>query len=438
MNTLSYEKEMIRKTIELIQIPSIKEAKTLEFPFGKPVGKALHWVLELCQSLGMKTKNFDNYIGMAEIGEGEKEIGILCHLDVVSIPEEEPWIYPPFQGVVEDDKIYGRGAIDNKGPTIAAIYAVKKILDQNISLSKRVRLIFFTDEETGWQDVAYYLKQEKPSTFAFVPDGNFPLVYAEKGILQVKITLPLQQDWLKKFKSGEKINMVPREAFLELDENLKDQLNEKDQESFTDTQTFIGKSAHGSLPYQGENAFLKALYFLGSLEKKLDNPLFFEHLYEILKDPYGKGLKLEKEDHSGKLTINPGMAHLDNNQLIFFLDIRYPVSSHPKEIMEQLQKSFLQTEEVKHHLPLHHSTDLPEINILLKAYQTITEDYQSKPIAMGGGTLARAFPNAVAFGAVFPKEEERAHTQDEWISIENLIKTYEIYFLALQELLTLL
>ncbi|MGM0409848.1 MAG: Sapep family Mn(2+)-dependent dipeptidase, partial [Bacillota bacterium] len=159
---------IIATTQELIRIKSVQDTPKDGKPFGEGVNKALEATLEIAKNMGFETGNIDGYAGYAEMGQGDEMLGILCHLDVV--PEGSNWTYPPYAAEIHDDKIYGRGSIDDKGPAVAALYAMKAVKDSDITLNKRVRIIFGTNEESGWGGMDYYLENAEVPDFAFSPD----------------------------------------------------------------------------------------------------------------------------------------------------------------------------------------------------------------------------------------------------------------------------
>lgn len=179
-----YKEELLKSIIEVINIPSIKGEAKIDAPFGEDVRNALTRALEIAENLGFRTKNLNNHIGYAQYGEGEDYIGILGHLDVVDVGEG--WKFPPFSGHIENGKIYGRGVLDNKGPVISALYALYAIKESGLKINKPVRIIFGTDEESGFKDIPYYLEKEKPPIMGFTPDCKYPVVYGERGRANVQ------------------------------------------------------------------------------------------------------------------------------------------------------------------------------------------------------------------------------------------------------------
>ncbi len=454
----SLKDDIVRTTQELVQIKSVQEKAVEGMPFGRGVNRALTYTLNLCDSFGFKTKNVDNYAGHAEMGEGDEIFAILCHLDVV--PEGSNWTYPPYAAEIHDGKIYGRGTIDDKGPAVAALYAMKAVKDSGQKLNKRVRIIFGTNEESGWEGIDYYLAREDTPDYAFTPDADFPVIYAEKGILHMEVTREFSPATEKtditilSIKGGNAPNMVPDycEAILEsknknyLAKELKGfvektgydlELENKGDKIIIKSQ---GKSAHGSCPEDGQNAISQLLVFLGTLALPEDELTEFIQIYrEKIGMKYnGELLGCNfTDDVSGKLTFNVGMIEADNESGEFIVDIRYPVTYKKEDITEILKKEFsipgFNLHEKEHIQPLHVDKDNPLVLKLMQVYRDITGD-DSEPIAIGGGTYARALDNAVAFGPLFPGQPELAHQKDEFIAIDDLLKSVKIYAHAIVQL----
>ena len=170
--------EFLNSLVEILKINSVEGKKLPGMPFGEGPNEALEKALEICDDLGFTTVNLDGYVGYAEYGTGEDYVAVLGHLDVV--PEGDGWIYPPYGAEIHDGKLYARGVMDDKGPIFAALYGLKAIKDLGLSLSKRVRIIFGTNEESGSHDMPYYVEREKQPVAGFTPDGMFPIINGEK------------------------------------------------------------------------------------------------------------------------------------------------------------------------------------------------------------------------------------------------------------------
>lgn len=409
---------MLKDLKKLVSIESVSGQAEGEYPFGKGPYLALDYCLNLCDQLGFRTKRCENYMGYAEIGEGEKLMGILVHLDVV--PAGPGWTVEPFDLTVRNDRIYGRGVIDDKGPAVAAIYAMKELLDSGKPLGKRIRIIFGCSEETGeWVDMEYYKAHEELPDFGFTPDADFPLIYAEKGILDLILKMPKDQSDLVSVAGGEAPNMVAGKCeavYLQEDGTEAVLMRE-------------GKSAHGSMPWLGTNA-------IGLVMKEL--PGRFAKFYnETIGETYDGSLlncKLSDEQ-SGEITINPGVIKTDDEWVYLALDIRYPISFTEEEvtsrITERVKAYGVETIVAGGERSVFLDKDSEFIKGLLAAYREVT-GYDTEPMVMGGGTYARAMDNIVAFGPVFPGRECTEHQPDEYILIEDLYRAREIYRLAME------
>lgn len=180
---------MINHIIDVVKIPSIESEEAFLKPFGEEVNNALLKALEISEELGFKTKNIDGYMGYAELGDGEDYVGVFGHLDVVEVGEG--WINPPFSGHIEDGKIFSRGVLDNKGPIMAALYGLYAIKESGLKLNKKVRIVFGTDEESGFKDLDYYLSKEKPPIMGFTPDCKYPVVYGERGRAKIRVKVDI-------------------------------------------------------------------------------------------------------------------------------------------------------------------------------------------------------------------------------------------------------
>jgi len=427
--------DMLRSLSELIRIPSVKAEKSEAGPFGENIAKALDHTLSLCDNLGFRTKNCDDYCGYAEIGEGETLFGILAHLDVV--PAGEGWDHPPFGAEIDDEKLYGRGAIDDKGPIIACIYAIKELMDEDVRFNCRIRFIFGLDEESGWEDMDHYLKQEELPSVGFTPDADFPVIYGEKGILTFWFEDPKPDEDLmgEYIIGGDAINMVP--AFCRASVLMKTgELKEIEVR---------GVAAHGSTPEVGDNAISKIMHKLyemksrGDLspDSKLDKIINFYH-DKIGYDYLGKDAGYARADQeSGDLTINVGMIEVKDKVCKIGIDMRYPVTHKYDEILEGIRENIRNTHmtigSVDHLKPVFMDQNSDLIRTLLSVYREITGD-PSEPLTMGGGTYARAMDNIVAFGPLFPGTVDTAHQKDEYISLSDLTKIKEIYKAAIRKI----
>lgn len=443
------KESIIEELQELISIPSVlSEEATDRAPFGKEVKQALDWFLDKGTARGYQVKNVGDVAGHLETGSGEELLGILGHVDVV--PAGAGWTKDPFGGSVENGKLYGRGAIDDKGPTIAAWTALNLVKDAGCEFTKRVRLIIGTDEESGFRCMDRYFETEEMPTIGFAPDADFPIIHAEKGIASLVMEMSPSQssDALKRFVSGNRTNMVPDLAealvegtFAEWQPKFADFLAEHNIKGTAEAEgahvklTVHGKSAHAMEPEDGVNAgiflalFLQA-HLVGDGGKF--TAFLVEHFYN---DSRGHKLGLDfKDDVSGDTTLNAGVIRYEyEHQATIEVSLRYSISfPFDEKVGIDLPEGF--TLAVESNSPPHHvDASDPLIQKLQMAYEKQTGD-KATLLAIGGGTYARVLDKGVAFGMLFPGEPDVAHQADEFVDVDNLLKAVAIYAEAIYQL----
>ncbi|UXJ67987.1 dipeptidase PepV [Lysinibacillus fusiformis] len=452
--------ELVQELQVLVQINSIldEDTRTTEIPFGNGPLQALEWLLAKGQKEGLLTKNVDNYAGHIEMGAGEELLGILCHVDVVPIGDEADWTYPPFSGTVVDGKLYARGAIDDKGPTVAAWMAMKLVKDAGIQLDKRVRMIVGTDEETGFRCVDHYFKQEEMPSIGFAPDADFPLINAEKGIAELVFSQNKVGDATKEqlllFNAGKRPNMVPdlakatvQHASAQFEQNFQTFLskNQLDGSLLMEDSRYIitikGKAAHAMEPEKGVNA---AVYLAAFLQQELtteSSKQFVDFIADVFyQDHYGHQLELQFEDAmSGHTTLNPGIVSYDvskGGSLVISMrySVSYPFDEKITEAQRLVVKRGFSLDIQDDSKPHYVSEDDPFIQTLASIYRRQSGDTETPLLSTGGGTYARVLKKGVAFGMLFPGEQDVAHRADEFVVVENLVKAAAIYAEAIVEL----
>jgi len=455
--------EIIFKTSRLIQIPSVYEkSNNPNMPFGKNVNNALLYTLSLGEELGFRTKNIDGYCGYIEFGEGEELVGIIGHLDVV--PEGDGWTYPPFSGTVHNGCIYGRGAIDDKGPVISSLYAMKAVMD-NAKINKRVRLILGLNEETEWKCIKYYKEHEEIPTIGFSPDADFPCIYAEKGFLSLKINADYSEYLNESIVitslncKGNAINVVPKECecTLKIDTSKLDSdllINQISTtierfdyniqiENLSDEEIKLlsfGVSAHAAHPNLGVNAISQLLVLLQYIYNYYNLNISILHFFNtyINTEYNGASLGLSSQDESGDFTLNVGTINIENNIIKIGLNIRVPVTVSLNTVENTIKKIANKYKNITiEHLgakePLYIPKDNYLVSILCGTFNKIT-GLNTDPIAIGGATYARAFENCISFGANMPGHKDMCHQIDEFVEAENLILASKIYAEAIYEL----
>ncbi|WP_300343342.1 Sapep family Mn(2+)-dependent dipeptidase [Fusobacterium sp.] len=429
--------EFLGNLDRLISIPSYYQEDKSVYPFGENIQKVLEEMLSICKELGFKTYiDPEGYYGYAEVGEGDKLVGVLGHLDVVPPGNLEKWDNPPFSPVIKDGKYYGRGSQDDKGPTLAAIYALKTLLDSGLKLNYRVRFIFGTDEENLWRDMPKYIEKEEMPTIGFTPDSKFPLIYSEKGLLQCKLVGKNESGMV--FKGGDAFNSVPSNMIVPKDEELKrvlTELNYEFEEKENDIE-IIGKSVHAQVAETGINAINRYMHALTLLGKESKSGKFIsENLigFDFAEPIFG----LIKDEHSGELKFNVGKIEFTENEEILGIDMRIPVTYDKEEIVKTLSEKakeygfeYRQHDYLKSiYVPL----DSELITTLMSAYQEVTGDMESQPVASGGATYARAMENCVAFGCVLPGRPKTEHQPNEYIVLDDMKQAMKIYMKAFEK-----
>jgi succinyl-diaminopimelate desuccinylase len=437
---LAAQQEPLKEALlELVRIPSVSDEGHSQYPFGEAVDQALRKALQVAGDLGFRTQYGDGgYYGYAEIGEGKDMLGILGHLDVVPPGKLTDWDRAPFDPIEKDGLLYGRGTQDDKGPLLASLFAVKALIDAGVKFNKRVRFIMGTDEETLWRCIKRYTEKEEIPTMGFSPDAMFPLIYAEKGVLQ--FTLECQNQTDLRFSGGSAFNAVPDSVFYDgvLEEELASKLDELGfaYEWKDDGIEIKGKAAHAMIPEEGINAISRlclALHAIGIHSKAID---FIAK--EVGENPNAVRVVGECSDEpSGKLKFNIGMIHLGEKEIIS-VDSRIPVTVSKEEIVKKIGAAAagygLEYKEFDWLAPIYLPKDHPIIATLMKVYRQVSGDEKSEIIALGGATYARAFENCVAFGAVFPDELLTEHQPNERVDLANLFKAMKIYAHAVYEL----
>lgn len=429
--------EMVSDLSELIRIPSVMADPTENCPFGENNVKALNKAEEICQKYGFFTKNCDNYAISADLlNNGEKHLGILCHLDVV--PEGNGWTKPPFELTAEDGKLFGRGAIDDKGPAIAALYAMRCVKELGFTIDKNVRLILGSNEENGSADMEYYQKKESFPPLLFTPDGSYPLINIEKGMMRIKLSHSCSGK-IVSISGGTMINAVPESAKAavkipaETLQKAAEKLSCKVKFDITEENgvshiSAHGRSAHASTPELGTNALTALLGLLAECD--VEEAKAFAELFPFGEtDGAGCGIKCSDKE-SGAATTVLSVAEITGGNIVCMQDIRFPVCESCKGILEKLEKAAkavnIGVEPVMQSEPHHVSAESEFVKTLLGVYESVTGQ-KGEPIAIGGGTYVHETENGIAFGAEFPEEDNNMHGADEFIKEESLLLNAEIY-----------
>ena len=379
----------------------------------------------------------DGYYGYAEVGSGDEIFGVICHLDTVPAGDLGKWKHDPFKGTVINDAVYGRGSQDDKGPGIAALYAVKALMDQGYHFNQRIRFIYGTDEEILWRGIAEYNKKEAPIDSGISPDAEFPLIYAEKGLQQSYLVGPGTDQLKLNLKNA--FNAVPDSAVYDgpKQDEVKAALDKHGFEYTSDDNsiTVIGKSVHAMMAPEGTNAVLRLAIALDDVFdfKPLD---FIGKLFK--EDATGSNVLGDVRDESGQLTFNISSLEINENETRMQIDLRIPVTVDRDNLLTKLSKQVaaydLKYVHFDYLAPLYVPKDSKLVQTLMEVYKEQTGDVDAEPQISGGATFARTMNNCVAFGGMLPTTPDYMHQANEQWPLPDMYKAMEIYAQAIKKL----
>ena len=444
--------DFLRDLEELIAQPSLLDLENAKegAPFGSALKNTLEHTLAMAEKDGFKTHNIDGYAGIIEFGEGDEIVGMLGHLDVV--PVGEGWTTDPFTMIEKDGYIFGRGVRDDKGPTMAAYYAMKILRDLNVPLKRKIYLIVGCDEETGMRCMAYYKEHAPLPNFGFVPDATFPVVYGEKGILHLRYSLEMPTI-VTKMALGERPNIVIGRAAATVSAGVEEDkfaaylekhhlTGEAIGKENTAEYHIVGEFAHAARPEKGVNAGWHMMNFIGETYQDA----MCQKLAYLLAYTDGTNMNINNPgSHMGPLTMNLGILNISSTHCDFVIDIRYPndtdADTIKKAIMDAFKAHDLTSKEevLSSKVPLFVDPENHLVKTLESCYREFSGDYETPLQTMGGGTYARTLDNFVAFGTVFPTHERPdyigdAHQADEGTLVDDLLTACAIYANALEKL----
>ena len=420
------EKAFLENLRTIMQIPSVKGSSEKDAPFGKGPKKALETIVPIIERCGFKAKVVNNAMAYAQWGDDDENyIGIIDHLDVV--PVGDKWKFNPWDLSDENGRLYGRGILDNKGPALATLWAMKILKDLGYRPKRTIRLVFGSDEENGSKDVPLYLEKEKPPIFGWTGDCKYPVVYGERGIVNYSIfTLILDGSLsqIKNLQGDMSKDHVPDELSIEI--------KNKKVESH-------GIRVPSNAPEMGKNAITylaKKIVDENLVSGQLNN--YFKWIVKALHQKhYGEGLGIEFHDNdSGKLIMTPTGLNIENNGMRIEIAIRYPVSYQEKQITAGIKNNIPVDSNIKviRSIPsVMHDKNSKFIQILSEVYEKVT-GLDGTPVTTTGATYARVMPNIIAFGPSFPGQKGIAHKENEWMDLDDLLLSIKIYMRSLERL----
>ena len=436
------EDEFVDALAPLIAIDSTTGTPEEGKPFGAGPAAALEAALALAKSWGFATANDEGYVGLVDLNEGPDQLHILAHLDVVGVGDG--WDTDPFTLVREGDLIYGRGTDDDKGPAVAALMAMRCVKELGLPLTKNVKLVLGTDEETGSRDIAHYYSHAPFAPNAVTPDSDFPVTNIEKA----RYAPTFGCDWdpvdaypcLTSVKGGIRSNVAPGyceariaghvEVFLPELEGIRFEM-EEDEEGIT--LRSYGKEAHASTPDEGRNAITAMLEALTQLPLHGTPQTDAVHRLSGLF-PYGDNAGehlgvAQRDEASGALTLTLSVLDITCEGFSGQFDVRAPICATEDNLVRVMEAVCAQNgwyckgEMVEAHVV---EADSDFIRTLLDCY----EHFSGKKgycEAIGGGTYVHEIPGGVAFGAGDPGFDSRLHGANERARISQLLMTGRIY-----------
>ena len=441
--TAKYQKDLISSLSKFVSINSVYDENTVsdKNPYGAGVTSALDFIASLARKDGFKVTNYDNRVVEIICGEG-KNITIMAHADVV--PEGTGWDQNPFEMVDHGDRLTGRGVADDKGPLLAAYYAMKAVRDNHLMGDYQIRFIVGGNEESGSLGVEHYfnkLKKPQPD-LGFSPDAEYPLIFAEKGIINFEVKKKFTIKHLHSIHGGVASNSVIEKCVVVMDKDhdfikfLADhhydasyEVNEEDLLVVT----FHGKAAHGSTPEEGFNAGMSALKCLSDFFTNAD----LSSLVKAYENLQGSGLDaLGISEEMGHNTLNVGIIDYENKEFKMVVNFRYVDTCKADDLIFNIKEKSkpFKVEILGESKLLYYPKESALVQILLNAYREETGDTKSEPLAIGGGTYAKEADNVLAFGMEFPGWNSKKHSPGEQVRKADLFKSISVYAKAIVDL----
>ncbi len=371
------------------------------------------------------------------LGDGNT-LAFIAHGDVQPA-EAKNWRTSPFVAVLQEAKLYGRGAEDDKGPLAAALVALADAKAFALPL-QGIRIAIGTSEESGLTAMKRYAALPEAKYNVSI-DGEFPVVGSQFGFVEWHLRAPVGEAkgaTLTALHAAEFLTQIPGHADASIDHgaSFADALRERAKKLRLKSEIKIdgetlnvaveGKTAHSSVPEEGDNA----LSALAELLRKL--PLAnngYKKIIDILADDfgydwYGKKIGLAYDDpEMGHLVVAPTTVHSDGKWVDLGVNLRRPRGKTVEEFRANMHAVAVRlgVEEGEVYVGEPHVADTtgPLVKTLLNIYSA----HEHKKAAVQterGGTYARLFAGGVDFGPSFPGEPYSGHGDNEYITLRAL------------------
>lgn len=414
--------DLVESVSDLIRIPSVSGDR-------ENCLEALYYMLQRGDEFGFSVSlAADGRIGIIEYGQGSEALGILTHVDVAHPGDYTLWESPPFQPVVDADRIYGRGAVDDKGPAMAALFAMADVAELSrrygLPARKKVRMIIGTEQKAGGGDMRDYLLTHRPPDYSFSPDGMFPLCNVEMGSFNVLISFPLETEGqvLRDVRAGSNPETVP--------EVCKVTLN--------DGRTFAarGSAGHISMLALTDNAIFNMAEALESLRGRNKAKIRRDTTYRIfrkLKAGFFEGngrraglpgsLGRYKNEYSGENVYAPTAIFRQKDRLFVNINARLSPDTREDQVLTAIERYFrediVRIDRISSQPASFISRNQPFIKAMAEAYEHLAErpaEFHVDSV----GTYAQIVPNSIVFGPTFGDEDNLRHHVNESMSLQHL------------------
>lgn len=410
-------------------------------------------------------------VGLGEDrGGGANKLGIITHGDVQPA-DPTLWQQSPYQMDTQSEpgKLIGRGTEDDKGPIATALYAMKTIKDAGLPLDRRIELMIYLGEESDWEPLKAFLQTYQAGDINVTIDAEYPVVTAEKGWSQITTTVPALptpkvDNTLIGFSGGSFASQIPQQARAEIAQPTAELIRQlkalaaaqakqsQMQYQFTETAGKLliaadGKSAHSSTPEAGINA----VSYLADLLSNVNWPKTQASMtVAFINELVGTGLYAEKfgdiayrDDFMGPMSLAVTVVKQQSNGSDITLNLRRPIGKTPETLKQQTDAA-LAAWQAQHQVMLRNSNnywgqpmvmqDAPQLQTLLNVFAHFSGIKDAKPVAIGGSTNSKLFPNALSFGPAMPGVEYTGHSEHEFITRKQLQLNLKMYTAAMVEL----